>query len=195
MPSLWMDKVPENTDAWIFTSKKAVKAVSPKIAELKKPDHIFAVGSKTAEKLEDLGLKVTYPDDFNAFALARMMKDLDLKNVVHFCGNLKASDLGKLLGDQVELTSVEVYHTILTRHEMSDLEDFDAVVFMSPSAVESFSEQNSVSDDQKVFCIGPTTEQAAREAGMEDCVIPEYSTLEDLMESISQFYSLRRDNS
>jgi uroporphyrinogen-III synthase len=95
MPSLWMDKVPENTDAWIFTSKKAVKAVSPKIDELNKPDHIFAVGSKTAEKLEDLGLKVTYPEDFNAFALARMMQDLDLKNVVHFCGNLKAADLGK----------------------------------------------------------------------------------------------------
>jgi uroporphyrinogen-III synthase len=195
MPSLWMDKVPENTDAWIFTSKKAVKAVSPKIDELNKPDHIFAVGSKTAEKLEDLGLKVTYPEDFNAFALARMMQDLDLKNVVYFCGNLKAADLGKLLGDQIELTSVEVYHTILTHHKMSDLEDFDAVVFMSPSAVESFSEQNSVSDDQKVFCIGPTTEEAVKDVGILESIIPEYSTVESLMESISQFYNLRRGNS
>lgn len=189
MPSLWMDKVPEQTDAWIFTSKKAVKAVSPKIDELKIPDHIFAVGSKTAEKLEDLGLDVTYPEDFNALAMANLMQDLDLKNVVHFCGNLKAADLGKLLGEQTKLTSVEVYHTILTHHKMSDLNDFDAVVFMSPSAVESFCKQNTITDDQKVFCIGPTTEEAAREAGMDNCIIPEYSTLETLMESIDESYA------
>jgi uroporphyrinogen-III synthase len=188
MPALWMDKVPENVDAWIFTSKKAVKAVSPKIASHNIPDHIFAVGSKTAEKLEELGLEVTYPKEYNARALAAMMQELHLKKVVHFCGNLKAADLGKLLGEDVEVTSVEVYHTILTNHKMDDLYNFDAVVFMSPSAVESFSEQNSISENQKVFCIGPTTEQAAIESGMENCITPEYSTLDFLMESIEQFY-------
>lgn len=188
MPALWMDKVPEEVDAWIFTSKKAVRAVSPKIADLKVPEHIFAVGSKTAEKLEALGLDVSYPENFSAIALASMIQDLELKKIVHFCGNLKAADLGKLLGEQVELTSVEVYQTILTHHKMNDLDDFDAVVFMSPSAVESFTERNSVSDDQKVFCIGPTTEQEAQEAGMQHCITPEYSTLDSLMDSIQEFY-------
>ncbi|MDZ7805495.1 MAG: uroporphyrinogen-III synthase [Gracilimonas sp.] len=188
MPALWMDKVPESTDAWIFTSKKAVKAVSPKITDLNIPDHIFAVGSKTAEKLQELGLEVTYPKEYNASALAAMMKDLDLKKMVHFCGNLKAADLGKLLSKDAELTSVEVYHTVLTHHKMDDLDDFNAVVFMSPSAVESFSEQNSVSESQKVFCIGPTTEQTANEAGMMNCITPEYSTMDSLMESIIEVY-------
>lgn len=195
MPALWMDKLPDKADAWIFTSKKAVKAVSPKIPELKIPDHIFAVGAKTAEKLEELGLEVSFPEEYNALALAEMMKKLDLKKVVHFCGNLKAADLGKLLGESVEVVNIEVYHTVLTHHKMDDLNDFDAVVFMSPSAVESFSEQNSVSEDQQVFCIGPTTEEAAREFGMKNSITPEYFTLESLMESISQFYNLRRGNS
>lgn len=188
MPALWISKVPENTDAWIFTSKKAVKAISPKLKDLKIPKHIFAVGAKTAEKLEELGLKVTFPKNYNVFALAEMMHDLKLKNVVHFCGNLKAADLNKLLGDSVKLTSVEVYHTKLTSHKMNDLNDFNGIVFMSPSAVESFSQQNKIAKNMQVFCIGPTTGQAAKEAGMAHCITPEYSTMDSLMESIQSFY-------
>ncbi|MFP8489182.1 uroporphyrinogen-III synthase [Gracilimonas sp. Q87] len=188
MPALWMDKVPQNADAWIFTSKKAVKAISPKVTDLAIPDHIFAVGSKTAESLGELGLEVTFPEEYNTIALASMMQELDLKKLIYFCGNLKAADLGKLLGEDVDVFSIEVYHTILTKHEMDDLDDFDAVVFMSPSAIESFSEKNSMLKKQQVFCIGPSTEQAANEAGIMNCITPEYSTLDSLMESIHRFY-------
>lgn len=194
LPGMWKDEVPEKADAWIFTSKKAVKAISPVISEVELPQHIFAVGSKTAEKLEEIGLKVSIPEEYNAKALAAMMQELDLKKVVHFCGNLKAEDIGKLLGSGVDVTSVEVYQTKLTNHRMSDLDQFDAVVFMSPSAVESFNQQNKV-NGQQVFCIGPTTKQAAEDAGIQESIIPEYSTLESLMESISLFYTRRKGNS
>ncbi len=190
MPALWFEKVPDKADAWIFTSKKAVKAVSPKLSELKIPDHVFAVGAKTAESLEELGVNVSFPEEYNAQALAKMMNELNLKKVIHFCGNLKAANLSKLLGESVEVSSIEVYNTVLTRHKMSDLDDFDAVVFMSPSAIQSFTEQNKVSDTQKVFCIGPTTEEAALQAGMENCITPEYSTLDSLMDSIQEFYTV-----
>lgn len=187
MPAMWLSKVPKNADAWIFTSKKAVKAIKPMIKDLIIPNHIFAVGSKTAEKLEELGLEVTIPDEYNAIALAGKMKQLELKEVVHFCGNLKAADLSKLLGDSANLNSVEVYRTKQTAHKINT-GDFNGIVFMSPSAVESFSEQNSVTENTQVFCIGPTTEQAANEAGMQTCITPEYSTLDSLMESIQTFY-------
>lgn len=188
LPGMWRSQLPEKADAWIFTSKKAVKAVSPIINDLEQPLHIFAVGSKTAEKLEEIGLKVSIPEEYNARSLVAMMHELDLDKVVHFCGNLKAADLGKLLGKQIDLISVEVYQTKLTNHKMDDFEDFDAVVFMSPSAVKSFSKQNSVSDEMQVFCIGPTTEQAAEDAGMQNCITPGYSTMDSLMESIQQYY-------
>lgn len=188
MPALWMSNVPEKTDAWIFTSKRAVKAVSPKLNDLEIPQHIFAVGTNTAEKLEELGLKVFIPEEYNAAMLANMMQELDLKEVVHFCGNLKAENLAKLLGESVNLSSVEVYQTKLTGHKMSDLDNFNGIVFMSPSAVESFSQQNSVSENMQVFCIGPTTEAAAIEAGIQYCITPEYSTLDSLMESIQEYY-------
>lgn len=188
LPGMWTSQVPEKADAWIFTSKKAVKAVSPVINDFELPKHIFSVGSKTAEKLEEIGVKVSIPEEYNARALAAMMQELDLTKVVHFCGNLKAEDLQKLLGKQVKLISVEVYQTKLTNHKMEDLDNFDAVVFMSPSAVKSFSHQNSKTENVQVFCIGPTTQAAAIEAGIEDTLIPEYSTLDSLMESIQTYY-------
>jgi len=188
IPAMWKDKVPEKTDAWIFTSKKAVKAIKPMIKDLKVPEHIFAVGTKTAEKLEDLDLEVTVPDEYNVAALAKTMKDLKLKKVVHFCGNLQASDLSKLLGKKTKLTSIEVYRTKLTGHEV-DMDPYDGVVFMSPSAVESFMKQNTVADSMPVFCIGSTTEEAALEAGLESCITPEYSTMESLLDSIKNHFT------
>lgn len=189
MPALWRSRLSPKAKAWVFTSKRAVKAVSPVISELPLPQHIFAVGAKTAERLEEIGLKVSVPLEYNALGLANMMQELNLNEVIHFCGNLKAVNLGKLLGEKVNLTSVEVYQTKLTGHKMGDLDDFDAVVFMSPSAVESFSRQNSVSKKMRVFCIGPTTEQAAQDAGIKNCITPEYSTLDSLMESIQTYYA------
>lgn len=189
MPAVWKPDVPENADAWIFTSKKAVKAVSPVILDFELPRHIFSVGAKTGEKLQELGLKVSIPEEYNAKSLATMMRQLELQNVVYFCGNLKAANWNRLLGEEVNLTSIEVYNTKLTSHKMDDLGDFDGVVFMSPSAVDSFSKQNTVSDELQVFCIGPTTEEAAREAGIRNCIIPEYSTIDSLMDSIHSFYT------
>lgn len=187
IPAVWRRQIPDKTDAWIFTSKKAVKALKPVVRELKIPPNIFAVGSKTGEKLEKLGLKVTIPNEFNAASLAQKMQGLELKNAVHFCGNLKAVDLNKLLGAETKLTSVEVYRTKLKTHKVNT-DQYDGIVFMSPSAIDSFMKENSIESKTVVFCIGPTTEEAAQEAGIENCITPEYSTLDSLVESIHRFY-------
>jgi uroporphyrinogen-III synthase len=184
---MWISQLPDDMDAWIFTSKKAVKAIKPAIKDLEIPDHIFAVGSKTAEMLEELNLKVTTPDEYNVVSLAKKMQDLELKHVAHFCGNLKAGNLNKLLGKETKLTSVEVYRTKLATHSVN-VEDYAGIVFMSPSAVESFSKRNEVNGSTQIFCIGPTTEEAAQEAGLSNCITPEYSTLDSLMESIQTYF-------
>jgi uroporphyrinogen-III synthase len=188
IPAMWMSQLPDKIDAWIFTSKKAVKALKPVINDLEIPKHIFAVGSKTAEMLENLNLDVTVPDEYNAVSLTKKMKELNLAHVTHFCGNLKAADLSKLLGDDKKLTSIEVYRTKSAPHKV-DTSKYEGIVFMSPSAVESFSEENTLNGSNQVFCIGPTTEEAAHEAGIKNCITPEYSTLDSLMESIQTYFN------
>ncbi len=188
LPIMWMDQLPEKTDAWVFTSKKAVKAVKPAISNLEPPEHIFAIGSKTGKKLEKLNFDVTVPEEYNLVSLAKKMKKLSLKHVVHFCGNLKAGDLNALLGEQTTVTSIEVYNTKRTPRSL-DTSNYQGIVFMSPSAVKTFSEQNKINDKTQVFCIGSTTEAAANAAGFNNCIMPEHSTLDCLGQSIQTYFN------
>jgi uroporphyrinogen-III synthase len=188
LPSLWMDRLPENSDAWVFTSKKAVKALNPVINDLKPPKHIFAVGPKTGKKLDKMDMDIEVPEEYNLVALAEKMKKLELKQVTHFCGNLKAGDLNALLGDETKVSSVEVYNTKPTPHAL-DISPYQGVVFMSPSAVASFSEQNRIDGETQVFCIGPTTKTAANKAGFKSCITPKSSTLDCLGDSIQSYFN------
>lgn len=188
IPSMWKDSVPDAYNAWVFTSKNAVKAVKPVIDELPVPEFIFAVGPKTARKLEKLSLEVMIPEEFNLEALARKMNEFELKEVVQFCGNLKAGNLEDLLADEVKVTSIEVYRTKLTPQKV-DESKFDGIVFMSPSAVESFHKENSINENTPVFCIGPTTKKAAQKAGIRNCITPKQAALDSLFESIKTYYS------
>lgn len=187
IPAMWISQLPDEIDAWIFTSKKAVKAIKPVINDLDLPKNIFAVGAKTAEKLKKLNLEVTVPETYNAASLVKTMKDLELKNVVHFCGNLKAADLNTLLGEETKVTSVEVYRTKPAPHSV-EASRYDGIVFMSPSAVESYATHNETDAETPIFCIGPTTEEAAEEAGFQKCITPEFSTLDSLSESIQTYF-------
>ncbi|MEX0721780.1 MAG: uroporphyrinogen-III synthase [Balneolaceae bacterium] len=184
----WQHQVPENYDSWIFTSKRAVEAVKPAINSLLLPDHIFAVGGKTAQKLEELSLSPEVPKEYNLKALAKRMRDFKIENIVQFCGNLRAGDLSEYLEDNMEVTSIEVYRTTFQPQKI-EVSEFDSFVFMSPSAVESFHQKNTLNVVSTIFCIGPTTANALEHFGIMNYVMPEKSTLNSLAESIHKFYS------
>lgn len=130
------------SDAWVFTSKKAVKSIVKKLEELEIPEFVFAVGSSTSEKLAELGIKALVPKNFTTESLAHEIAKYPIKNAIHFCGNLSDSELGDLLQKEGCLVKkLEVYETLLTPTTV-DLSEFDAVVFLSPSAFNSFCKQN-----------------------------------------------------
>lgn len=130
------------SDAWVFTSKKAVKSIVKKLEELEIPEFVFAVGSSTSEKLAELGIKALVPKNFTTESLAHEIAKYPIKNAIHFCGNLSDSELGDLLQKEGCLVKkLEVYETLLTPTTV-DLSEFDAVVFLSPSAFNSFCKTN-----------------------------------------------------
>lgn len=186
---LWKSQLPENYDTWVFTSKRAVKALKPAINSLSIPEHIFAVGEKTAEKLQNLSLSPKVPDEYNLISLANLMDTFDLKNIIHFCGNLKTDNLADLLADKsVNLNSIEVYQTKYAPKKI-DASKYAAVVFMSPSSVESFHQENTLSKQSAVFCIGPSTAKALDENGVLNYKVSEKSTLKSLAESLNNHFS------
>jgi len=182
----WSHEIPTNTDAWIFTSKNAVKAAAPFIKKFDEPQYIFAVGSKTSNMLQQIGLKPLIPDTFDAGHLAEIILEHPVKEAVHFRGNLGRKELADTLNSaSVELHEIEVYITHrITRSVQAG--SYDAIVFMSPSAIEAFLQKNTLPDHTPVYCIGPSTASALKKKSGLDARIPQKSTVESLLKTIAK---------
>ncbi|QLE01242.1 uroporphyrinogen-III synthase [Galbibacter sp. BG1] len=141
----------------IFTSKNAVKSILDHNITIK---NCFCVGDKTEALLKENGFSVV-EKAYQAKALAeRIVENHSDKDFTLFCGNIRREELPKLLGkNQIKLEEIEVYKTKLTSKNM--IRTFDGVLFFSPSAVESYAQRN-LFEDTTVFCLGKTTEAAAR---------------------------------
>ena len=158
----------------VFTSKNAVRAcfgdvlgspssesaepVVPAANGFRTPG-CLCVGEKTAELLRKHGQKVLEVAD-NAAALARVLiEKYNDQSFIHFCGNLRLQELSSALAEAgISLEEHIVYRTEFQERPFE--QGFDAVLFFSPSGVESFVRNNSLLGAAAV-CIGSTT---AREA-------------------------------
>src|SRR5690606_1128534 len=147
----------EHVEYAIFTSKNAVKSI------LNKNIHItnsFCVGGKTEALLKHHDFNVV-EKAYQASTLANTIVAKYPNNTFHlFCGNLRREELPAMLKKHnIKLSETQVYQTKLTSKNM--LRSFDAVLFFSPSAVESYAQRN-LFEDTIVFCLGKTTEAEVR---------------------------------
>ncbi|WP_396194995.1 uroporphyrinogen-III synthase [Flavobacterium sp.] len=146
----------------IFTSQNAVESVleNERIAEIK-TRKCFCVGEKTKALLEQSGFEVIASSDY-ASELASIICNQYFKNsFTFFCGNLRRDILpDSLTLAQVVFEEIEVYETVLTPHKAAD--DLNAILFFSPSGVQSFLKTNTIRDEV-CFSIGGTTAKALKD--------------------------------
>ena len=149
-------------DFLIFTSQNAVESVleNERIAEIK-TRKCFCVGEKTKALLEQSGFEVIASSDY-ASELASIICNQYFKNsFTFFCGNLRRDILpDSLTLAQVVFEEMEVYETVLTPHKAAD--DLNAILFFSPSGVQSFLKTNTIRDEV-CFSIGGTTAKALKD--------------------------------
>jgi len=148
-----------NFDLLLFTSKNAVWSIlKNEKHELLRQIKCICVGEKTKELLEKNGFKVL---DFAHYAedLTQIIsKKYSDKSFAFFCGNLRRDVLPDFFKEnKIEFSEFQVYHNEFTSQKIQ--EDFDVVLFFSPSGVQSFLEKNTLAH-QICFCIGTTTKQA-----------------------------------
>lgn len=145
----------------IFTSKNAVKAVinSSRFEQLS-TSHIFCVGEKTAELLENYGYRVKEIQPYGEQLANVIVNEYSNRSFTYFCGSLRREELpGILQQHQVKFEEVEVYTTTLNKKRFG--QQFDAILFYSPSGVESFCAKNNLGESLAI-CIGNTTATEAR---------------------------------
>lgn len=145
----------------IFTSKNAVQSVLKNITPQELSSFsIFCVGEKTAGFLKVQGLDVVETASYGADLAKKITSDYKELNFTYFCGNIRNDDLPDTLkNNKVKFEEIEVYTTSLRERSFS--QEFDGILFFSPSGVVSFCSRNSLKESI-AFCIGSTTASEAK---------------------------------
>lgn len=148
-------------DYLIFTSQNAVDSVlrNKKITEIK-TKKCFCVGEKTKALLEQNDFEVIATSDYAAELASIICNQHSQNSYTFFCGNIRRDVLPEALRlVEITLDEVMVYETILTSHKIDFLPE--AILFFSPSGVESYLQENKI-EDEVCFCIGSTTANALK---------------------------------
>jgi len=153
---------------WIFTSANGVKALEELMnagLQVRPEVQLFAVGSKTRDALQELGLDAKIPRTQDGKHLAELIiQEGKINSVIYFHGNLSRDEMtDRLQDDGIEVIELEVYETIINPVEMPN-KSVSGILFYSPSAVEGFARGTGFDDDlPPLFAIGPTTAKALKE--------------------------------
>ncbi|GED13281.1 uroporphyrinogen-III synthase [Aneurinibacillus migulanus] len=198
-----------STFDWIFfTSVNGVAFFFQRIQELEVnmdefTGRITAVGTKTAAALEARGLSVQHiPGKFTAEHLIETMHD-KLKPGQKVL--LPRSAIGRdvlpegLMALGVEVTDAPAYDTVKSEENiaqlMSELKEkqVDIITFTSPSTVRYFLSSFSLTERQRylegvhIAVIGPITEKAVREEGLQVHIIGNEYSIDGLIEAMSNY--------
>lgn len=144
----------------VFTSMNAAEAIIESLDGIKPTWNIYCMGGTTKSIIKDyFGVENIKGTGKDASSLAEGMIANSTKEAVFFCGNIRRDELPQLLKEhQIDLKEMVVYETDTIPHKIHKA--YDAVLFFSPSAVDSFFSVNKIEEHTILFAIGNTTAKA-----------------------------------
>ena len=159
---------------------------------------IAAVGPKTAACLETAGIHADLiPEEYRAKALveAIVVEATSGERVLFPCGTLAVDEVSRgLTRAGLEVQTLHVYDTLLQAPNDAALDAFgkgvDAVLLYSPSAARSLASSVVDRGGARIFCVGPTTADAARSAGLPVSAVPDVYGDDGMIESLLEMVGL-----
>lgn len=175
-------------DLNIFTSQNAVSSVlKNKDIQSIKSKPCLCVGQKTKQLLQKHQFKVLDEANYAEDLIEIINQKYKAKTFTFFCGNLSLPTIPNFFKkNDIIFAKVLVYETIKTPTIFN--QPFEALLFFSPSAVESFLEQNQITN-QKCFCIGLTTAKALKHINNKQIIISKNQTIEGVLDALNDYYS------
>ena len=177
----------------VFTSMNAVEAVT-EMLDGHIPDwRIYCMGYKTKQLITDyFGETAISGTADNAAELAdEILENEEPEEVIFFCGNQRRDELpGKLRSHHISVNEVVVYETLPVEHKLE--KEYDAVLFFSPSAAESFFKKNKLSARAVVFAIGNTTASTVKRFCSNKIIISKLPGKEELVTEALEYFSVGR---
>ena len=184
----------------VFTSVNAVDMFFEQGRPQGSPLRIAAIGPKTADALRKHNIEPDFiPEEYVAEAILPGLGDLRGKWVLlpraEIARKILPEEIVKAGGTAHEIT---VYKTLPAQPDAEGIaalkSGVDVITLTSPSTVQNFcaiARQNrldplNLPNNPLFACIGPITEQAAREEGLSNMVVAKEYTTDGLIEEISR---------
>ncbi|MGB0896957.1 MAG: uroporphyrinogen-III synthase [Flavobacteriaceae bacterium] len=166
----------------IITSQNAAQSIIDGNTQIKQ---VFCVGQKTASLLKSQNYNVVRIAE-NALVLAKcIVKNYKNDDFTFFCGNIRRDELPNVLTENsISFNEQVVYETSLKSQKFN--KSFDAVLFFSPSAVQSYVQDNSLTNSL-AFCIGNTTAEEAK-LHCSEVVVATSPTIEDAITALVEHF-------
>lgn len=183
-----LDELHSKAITAVFTSSNAVRGVCGSRDNFNPQWSVFCLETATRdtvlqyfceEQVKGIGA--------NAESLAMAIAHTGVKEVVFFCGDKRLDTLpGYLVQYGVKVREIVVYNTVETQQTLS--RPYDAVLFFSPSGVQSFFRANSLKENAVLFAIGTTTAQAIKLYSDNEIIISGYSSKTQIvLDAINHF--------
>jgi uroporphyrinogen-III synthase len=174
----------------VFTSTNAVNAVATFKGKHAPCWKIYCIGHATQKAVaECFGAEKIILTADNASELAgKIIKQGNIKEMVFFCGDIHRDELpDKLKRAEISVREMIVYGILATPKKVS--KEYDAVLFFSPSAVNSFFEVNEANKKTLFFAIGDTTAAAICEKTSNVVIVSNKPSKEELLELAIKYFS------
>jgi len=169
----------------IITSKNAVESLTTNYSAIELQfKNIYCVGRRTKRLVENKIGKVTHTEN-NAKKLAEYLVEyMEGTEATYFCSDIRLDALPTILSENnLKVNEIEAYQTKYDGVKVND--SVEAVMFYSPSTVESFTQKNN--KEVIAFCIGETTAAEAKKH-FDDVRIAKVPTVESVIELVNEHY-------
>lgn len=169
----------------IITSKNAVESLTTNYSAIELQfKNIYCVGRRTKRLVENKIGKVTHTEN-NAKKLAEYLVEyMEGTEATYFCSDIRLDALPTILSENnIKVNEIEAYQTKYDGVKVND--SVEAVMFYSPSTVESFTQKNN--KEIIAFCIGETTAKEAKKH-FDDVRVAKVPTVESVIELVNEHY-------
>lgn len=170
----------------VFTSKTAVSAVAS-MRDSFPSWKIYCIENTTKKAVEDFfpGCAITGTAP-NARELAKKIILNGETQIVFFSGNKRLGDLPDLLRNaRIQVKECIVYETNILEKTVE--KNYDAIIFLSPSAVQGFFSKHSINSETVLFSMGEKTTEAIHNFSNNQILIAQYPDKAQLLSEAISF--------
>lgn len=176
--------------AVVFTSMNAVEAVADELQGQHPDWRIYSIGNTTQQLVKKYFGEETIAGtaDHAAGLAMQIVNDGHEDEVIFFCGNRRRDELPEILrNNHIEVHEITVYETIPVTHKIE--KEYNGILFFSPSAVESFFNNNKVERQTILFAIGETTAAEIKKHGDNTIIISDEPGKENLVRKMIEYFN------